>query len=120
MMEQHNIHGLAAYNGRPASAAISANVTVVNTSDNRCLMKKRFDTDRWFNDGHIIDEFKANDAELYKKNVIQAIGVISKEIESIFDLAKLQVLSGEETTGATNSKDSPSAVGDENRSNEPN
>jgi hypothetical protein len=114
------IHGLAAYTGRPASATISADVAVVKTSDNTYLMKKRFDADQRFGDGHTIDEFAANSGELYKQNIVQAVGVISKDIEGIFDLERLQILSGPETVGGANSKDIPKTAGHEKRGDQSN
>jgi hypothetical protein len=73
ILEINFIYGLAAYESENASVVISADVSVIDVKDNKLLMKKNILSDEYFKMGHTIDEFRANNAELFKKELIEAI-----------------------------------------------
>ena len=73
ILEIDFIYGLAAYENEYASAVISADVFVINIDDNKLLMKKTILSDEYFKMGHTVEEFSANNAELFKRELIEAI-----------------------------------------------
>ncbi len=80
------IYGLAAYTGAKANAVVMANVSLINAADNKRIMKRQVASDIRRTDGHTIDEYRSDSAQVYKRELIEAIKVIARQVESFFVL----------------------------------
>ncbi len=79
------IYGLAGYGGyqRP-SAVISGFVSIIDIKDNKLLMRKIMSSDSYYKKGYTVDEFKTNQAELFKKEILEAIRWFARLVASEF------------------------------------
>jgi hypothetical protein len=74
VLEISYVYGIAAYmGGEKPSAVISADVSLINIPKNKLLMRKKIESDLFYRKGYTIDEFRANNAELFKKEIGEAI-----------------------------------------------
>jgi hypothetical protein len=71
------VYGLAAYADSKASAVIDADISVYDIKTSNLLMERSISSENYFKEGHVINEFKANKAELFKKNIIEAANGLS-------------------------------------------
>lgn len=65
-------YGLAFYAEQKASAAVSAEVSLVDINDGRVIMRTRILCDTPFLGGHTVDEYKADNARLFKEEIAEA------------------------------------------------
>jgi hypothetical protein len=75
-------YGLAAYSGEKASAAIVGNILVYDVKTKELLMKKAILSDQYFRKGRTVPEFSDNSAELFKKDIIEAVDSVSLLVAS--------------------------------------
>ncbi len=87
VLEINFIYGLAAYAEHSASTVVSADISVISIVENRILTKKTILSDSYYKSGHTVDEFKANGAELFKKEIPEAIRGVAHLVASGFGVA---------------------------------
>jgi hypothetical protein len=75
-------YGLATYAREKASAAITSNVSVYDVKTKTLLMKKDILSDWYFKKSRVIPEFSANAAELYKRDILEAMNALSLMVAS--------------------------------------
>ncbi len=66
-------YGLAAYDKRPASAAISADVSLISVGENRVILHKSIFCDTSWRGGHTVSEYKADNARLFKEEIAEDV-----------------------------------------------
>jgi hypothetical protein len=79
-------YGLAAYAREKASAAMIANISVYDVATKTLLMKKEIVSDNYFKRSRVIPDFAANGAELYKKDILEALNTLSVIVARDFGL----------------------------------
>ena len=79
-------YGLAAYAREKASAAMIANISVYDVATKTLLMKKEILSDQYFKRSRVIPDFSANGAELYKKDILEALNTLSVIVARDFGL----------------------------------
>lgn len=80
------VYGLAAYAAEPASAAIDANYYVYDLSNNNILLQRKISSEGYYKNGHVVEEFAANNAELFKSDINEAANGLSLIIASSFGI----------------------------------
>jgi hypothetical protein len=73
-------YGLAAYAGETASAAINAQVSMVNIAEKRVIMSRTVLCDTRFLGGHTVEEYKADKARLFREEIAEAARSMAKVI----------------------------------------
>lgn len=86
MVKVDYYYGLAAYASRKSSAAIIANFSVYDVETKELLLKKEIVSDRFFKKSRVIPEFAANDSELYKKDLSEAMDAMSEVVARDFGI----------------------------------
>lgn len=91
VLEIDFIHGLAVCKGekRP-TAVVAADVSVLDIEENRLLMKKSISSDDYYIKGYTVDEFRANEAELFKKEILEAVRGFAHLVASEFGAESLR------------------------------
>jgi hypothetical protein len=81
------IYGLAVYAGgvRP-SAVIKGRVSVADIEKEKVLLAKTISSDSYYKKAYTIDEFKADGAELFKKELAEATWALAYLVASEFDV----------------------------------
>lgn len=78
-------YGLAAYGGGvSASAVIAGVVSVTDIKDNKLLMRKTISSDAYYRKGYTVEDFKANGAELFRKESVEAIRGFARLVAAEF------------------------------------
>lgn len=74
VMEIKFVYGLAAYGGgvKP-TAAVAANVRVIETNRNKIIMMKKIISDASYREGYTVDEFLLKGADMFESELIAAI-----------------------------------------------
>ena len=75
-------YGLAAYAEESASAAIDVQLEVYDVATKQALLKKAIKSDAHFKKSRTVDEFAANNAELFKRDIVSASEALSKLVGS--------------------------------------
>ncbi|MFZ2447898.1 MAG: hypothetical protein WAW37_16195 [Syntrophobacteraceae bacterium] len=88
------IYGLAVYDGEQSSAAIDAVVSVYDVRNGKLLLEKPIRSDQQFRSGNVVSKFRADGAELFKKDIIDAADGLAMLIASELGLAKEPPRSG--------------------------
>jgi len=78
-------HGLAAYSGERASAAIDAYVEIID-STGATMAHKWISSDKLFKKGRDLNEFAINNAEIYKADIEKASESIAVQVASILGM----------------------------------
>jgi hypothetical protein len=86
MLKVEYYYGLAAYANVKSSAAVIANFSVYDVETNKLLLKKEMVSDRYFKKSRVIPEFAANDSELYKNDLSEAMGAMSEVVARDFGI----------------------------------
>jgi hypothetical protein len=86
MLKVEYYYGLAAYANVKSSAAIIANFYVYDVKTKELLLKKEIVSDKYFKKSRVIPEFAANDSELYKKDLSEAMDTMSEVVARDFGI----------------------------------
>ena len=92
-------YGLAAYARVKASAAIVANISVYNIRTNALLMNKVISSDNYFKNACVVTQYSANDAELFKNDMLEAVNGLSLLIATEFGVRIKQEYEPEKDSG---------------------
>lgn len=87
VLEIEYVYGIAAFNGSFSSAAVSANILFIDIKSNKVLISKKLFSDSNYKKGFTVNEFEANSASLYKKEIENAINAMSSLIANEFGLS---------------------------------
>jgi hypothetical protein len=86
MLKVDLLYGLAAYAREKSSAAIIAKLFVYDVGTKTLLMEKEVLSDKYLKRSRVIPDFAAGDAELYKRDVHDAVNVLSVIVARDFGL----------------------------------
>jgi len=87
VLEIDFMYGLAVYEFERSSAIISGTVSVINIRENKLLMRDLILSDKYYKDGHTVNEFKADGAQLYKKAFLEAVDAFGRLVATDFGVA---------------------------------
>ena len=99
MLKVDYSYGLAAYARAKASAAIVANISVYNVRTNALLMNKVISSDNYFKNACVVTQYSANDAELFRKDMLEAVNGLSLLIATEFGVRIKQEYKPEKDSG---------------------
>lgn len=86
MLKIEYFYGLAAYAREKASAAILARFSVYEVGTKALIMEKEIVSDIYFKKSRVVPDFAANDSELYKKDLSEAVDALSAAVARDFGL----------------------------------
>lgn len=108
MLKVEYYYGLAAYASVKSSAAIIAHFYIYDVNTKELLLKKEIVSDKYFKKSRVIPEFAANDSELYKKDLSEAMDAMSEVVAR--DLGIQFVRTPQAEGGSTESSEIISAI----------
>jgi hypothetical protein len=87
-------YGLAVYAGAQASAAIDAQVYVYDVRNGNVVLNKLIRSDQFVRSGNTVGQFKANGAELFKRDIVEAADGLAILIASEFGFEQPEARNG--------------------------
>lgn len=86
LLEVDFYYGLAAYAVEKASAVIIAKISVYDVYKENLIMRKKFISDEYFKKSRIVPDFAANNAALYKQDMLEIVNGFTQLVALDFGL----------------------------------